>query len=165
MNMIDNNQQPTRIFEIVMAAMPSDVPRQSAQMEIGDYREMLQYYWGSENPIKPEHVVRVIERIKGLNDEEFFDQFPSGHRCIPVVFPFADSGTTLEESELNRGDHVYILVESPEGITAGSFTSVPSQLAAKLPSVVRNNGFFIPEDRDECIMALERALDNFNKIF
>lgn len=163
--MIDNNQQPTRIFEIVMAAMPSDVPRQSAQMEIGDYREMLQYHWGSENPIKPEHVVRVIERAKGLNDAEFFDQFPSGHRCIPAVFPFSDSGSPLEEDELNRGNHVCILVESPEGVTVSGFTSVPSQLALKLPGAVRSNGFIIPEDRDECIMALERALDNFNGIF
>ncbi len=165
--MSNENQQPSRIFQIVMQLLPSNAVVSGATldgetMDDSDYLTMIQDQWGNDNPVAP-HIRRVRENAAALNTVDFPERFPTGHTGIPVVFPFKDSGLQLEEADFAAGNHIYILIEDSNGVTTQGFTSVPSDLAKRLPPCIYGNRFTIPVEREDVLNALEQSLNSLAK--
>ncbi len=167
--MIDQNPQQNSVFEIIMQTLPSQANGGDAsfvsQVTDDEYREYVEEYWANKAPFTDAQINKIVGAITNLNGAEFSGQLPEGHMCIPVVIPFTDSGLALDANQLNAGEHVVLLIESPDGVTLrGGFTSVPSLVAQKMPPMIRNNGFVIGADRDEFMRDLRGALVSLSGI-
>lgn len=124
---------------------PENLERPSAEdaIDMDDYMEVCSELCGGG--FLDDKYIEILLKRKVLQNNSLKIQFLEGYKCCLAVLPFSNMGTPLSKAEIERGDHLKLLVIDSDGVTVAGFASNPAYIMDVLPPEVQALAFDVPD--------------------